>query len=112
MRLVALEDFEKRTYKSDIRLVYVGSQAHVAVYIVDLGRFRFTVKLLNLPGKAPKETVLNSGGFGGIVSKEVTGELFVAKVIKVPPNSTTLEEAILEVAVSKLCAIYGIGPDV
>jgi len=47
------------------------------------------------------------------MTKSVTGTEFVAKVIKRKArNPQELEEVICEVAISKLCAMFGIGPDV
>lgn len=39
-----------------MRLVYVGYGVTIAAYIVDLGRFRVTVRLLNLPGNVPVQS--------------------------------------------------------
>lgn len=99
-----------------VRLAFIGSEASIATYIVDLGQHRVTVHLLNLPGDVcVEDKLVGSGGFGTVIRKSVAGTPFVAKVIKLRNRKTfteELEEVVCEIAINKLCAMYGIGPDV
>lgn len=81
---MSAESFAKRQRKFDVRLAYINSDASTVVYTVDVGMFRLTINLLNLQGKAPekedRETV-GKGGFGTVLTKEVAGTEFVAKIL-------------------------------
>lgn len=105
----------RRKKKFDLRFIFAGKNASTASYIVDLGRFRLTINLLNLQGSTPieknKEVTLGSGAFGTVLVKKVANTEFVAKVIQRKDKTPSeLEEIIKEVAISKLCAMHEIAP--
>lgn len=93
-------------------MVYSGFRATLVSYIVDLGRFRFTINVLNLPGNTlcRSEDYVSNGAFGEVVTKRIGDKVFVAKVMK-RGGPKALEETICEVAIAKLCALFEIGPD-
>lgn len=91
----------------------------MASYLVSLGRLQFTINLLNLPGKVPpeQETKVGQGVFGKVMVKTVAGGRFVAKVMTQSWDiqseyKNLVEDAVLEIAISKLCAMFQIGPDI
>lgn len=114
-KLINAHVLAKRQKRFDLRLIYASKNASSVSYIVDLGRFRMTINLLNLQGKSPTpigNTIIGSGAFGSVMVKNMVNTEFVAKIIVL--NSKTpeeLEEIILEVAIGKLCAMFGIAPN-
>jgi hypothetical protein len=70
--------------KFEIRLVYVGFEATMATYQVDIGHYKVTVNVLNCPGMARKlgKDAIGSGAFGQVVPQTVANVKFVAKVMK------------------------------
>lgn len=82
-----------------------------------------TINVLNLPEKLGSiHDRLGNGACGTIARKYVGGSDFVAKIITFAQKkegikeeiemSKELREVLLEVAISKLCAMFQIGPDV
>ena len=51
------------------------------------------------------------GEFGTVVKKSAQGITFVAKIIQ-GATAGKIKEAVLEVAITKLCAMFEIGPEV
>ena len=65
-----------------LRLTYVGQEASTAAYAVDIGGYRFTINVLNLPGKVKLgEDRLGDGGFGTVLSKQGANTEFAAKIV-------------------------------
>ena len=79
--LVSAESLASRRRKYDLRLTYSSRNASTAIYVVDLGRFRMTINLLNLQGKSPVKLTED------VLFKEVHKTTFVAKIIKRKENS-------------------------
>ncbi len=72
---------EKVGRKFENRLILVAYGASMATYFVDIGAFRLSVKLLNLPGKVCiQQARIGQGGFGAVFPKTLAEKEFVAKV--------------------------------
>jgi hypothetical protein len=55
---------------------------------------------------------IGSGCFGVILEKSVATQKFVAKVQRMNINKEEIEDVVREVAITKLCSMFGIGPGI
>jgi hypothetical protein len=59
-----------------------------------------------------KGQYVSSGVFGVILEKSVATQSFVAKVQERNVNTEEIEDIVKEVAISKLCSMFEVGPAV
>ena len=60
---------------------------------MDIGCYRFSINILNLPGKVDLEKEsLGEGGYGTVVTKQVVGTEFAAKVIRLKNSEEKKED--------------------
>ena len=53
---ISTDVLARRRRRFDLRFIYASKNASTVCYIVDLGRFRMTINILNLQGKSPTPT--------------------------------------------------------
>jgi serine/threonine protein kinase len=85
----------------------------VAIYIVGIGRIRLTMYVLNLDvNSGGSAECIGKGTYGAILIKNVASVEFVAKLQFRQPIKHNIEDVLREVAISKVCSLFGIGPAV
>jgi tRNA A-37 threonylcarbamoyl transferase component Bud32 len=104
---------ERRITRLAVYLLNISNSGMMADYRVRVGEFRIYVKVLNLNLKSKLEgRNIGKGAFGRILQKSIATHEFVVKMQKRDINREEIEDMVREVAISKLCSMFEIGPAV
>jgi hypothetical protein len=102
---------QRRIAPLTVYLLNISNNGMIAEYRVRIGEFRVYVKVLNLHIKAiVKSANTGKGSFGTILEKSVAMQEFVTKVQWRHINREQIEDLVREVAISKVCSVFEVGP--